>query len=121
MSEFSFNPNAIEELLQLRDTEKFQQEDPEFNDGLGYVGLLPAEYRPLANNRLNESIDRIIFILENNPSQKKILDEFLNGLDALGLVAWETEDRERVCSYYDQIREIIGFDSTEGILNDWLY
>lgn len=33
----------------------------------------------------------------------------------------DTEDMERVCEYYDQIREIIGFDSTDEVLNDWLY
>lgn len=33
----------------------------------------------------------------------------------------DTEDKERVCEYYEEMMDIVELDSSEGILNSWLY
>lgn len=108
--------NAIEELESLKNLVKFGAET-----STGYIGLLPQEMQPEANDLMNKSINHLIRILKKSPTKDNILNEFKRGLSDFDAFELDTEDRERVCEYYDQIREIIGFDSTDGILNDWLY
>ncbi len=107
--------DAIDRLIELKREEKFAPVEDE------YVGIIPLENQPLSNQILNDSIDEIIEILRSKPSQDRILEAYKRGLEKLEDVASDTEDREMVCSYYDRIRQIIGFDSTNGVLNQWLY
>lgn len=118
--EITTNQETILELQELKKNNKFGPETDDFEE---YVGLLPESNQPLANEILNESIGRIIVLLQNNPKPEKntVLEEFKIGLNNFNGIATDTEDREKVCKYYDSIRIIIGFESTNGILNNWLY
>lgn len=118
------NSDAIQNLKILLAKEKFGPEQQNLDKlQLEYVGLLPPESRPLANNLLNESILRLIQILKNedNVTQRAILNEFERGLNSLEDVAVDTEDRERLCLYYQDIMFIIGLKSTNDLLNNWMY
>jgi hypothetical protein len=33
----------------------------------------------------------------------------------------DTEDRERVCSYFEELMDIVGLESSGGHLNDFMY
>jgi hypothetical protein len=121
MNAFEIQHDAKAKLIALQKKEKFQQEAEDFNWPVGYIGLEPEENRPLANQLMNESIGRLLQIIDSQPTLDRILAEYRIGLETFVDIAFDTEDRERVCAYYDEIRQIIGFDSTEGILNDWLY
>ena len=110
------NKNSISELQALRQIKKFREDD-----ATSYVGLLPENMQPAADQALNKSIERLIAILQDNPTKDGILEEYRIGLADFEEIAFDTEDRERVCGYYDQIRIIIGFESTDGILNEYLY
>jgi hypothetical protein len=117
------NSNAIKELKELLKTEKFGPEEKTDQLPLGYVGFLPSESRPLANSLLNESIKRLISILSENKNitQRMILNEFEVGLNSFNDLAFDTEDRERVCWYYEDMMDIIGIESTNELLNNWMY
>lgn len=67
MEKFPFNADAIEKLIELQEQTKFGEEEL-------YVGLLPKEDQPLANNILNRSIDHLIDILKKNPTKETILN-----------------------------------------------
>jgi hypothetical protein len=109
------NEGAIEKLLELRRQDKFAEIEDQ------YTGINPIENQPIANQIINESIDAIIEILNDSPTKAKILEVYKRDIIKFDEVASDTEDRETVCVYYSKIREIIGFDSTDDILNDWLY
>lgn len=115
--------NVTEKLEALLKTEKFGFEERSEQLSMGYVGFLPAESRPLANKLLNESIGRLITILEKDTevTKRMILDEFENGLNSFSELAFDTEDRERVCWYYEDLMDIIGLESTNELLNNWMY
>lgn len=36
-------------------------------------------------------------------------------------IALDTEDRERVCFYFEQLMDIVGLESSGGLLNDFMY
>ncbi|MFT6138016.1 MAG: hypothetical protein ACJAUJ_001107 [Salibacteraceae bacterium] len=113
-NQFTPRQTAIAQLDSLKVVSKFEANDL-------YTGLQPSENIPAANRALNNSIDRLLKILKKDPTLENILNEYKNGLTTFDELATDTEDREKVCYYYDEIREIIGFDSTNEILNDWLY
>ena len=33
----------------------------------------------------------------------------------------DTEERERFCGYLEEIMDIVGIESSDGLLNGWLY
>jgi len=43
------------------------------------------------------------------------------GLHAFDDLAVDTEDRERVCWYYEDMMDILGLESTHELLNNWMY
>jgi hypothetical protein len=81
----------------------------------------PTKYQQQLNQTMIESIDRVIKQVSTDARIKKILECFRENLlefDRLGIV--DTEDREMVSYYHTKMREILGFDNTEGILADWM-
>ena len=119
----AINQYATTNLQQLLNKDKFGPEEPSEQLTLGYVGFLPPESRPKANNLLNESIRRLILILEKEPkvTKRMILNEFETGLNSFNDIASDTEDKERVCCYYEDIMDIIGLKSSNELLNNWMY
>lgn len=119
----TINQDAVTNLRELLNKEKFGPEERSEQLPLGYVGFLPPESRPTANKLLNESISRLIQMLEKEQKVTKrlVLDEFEKGLNSFNELASDTEDRERVCWYYEDIMDIIGLESTNELLNNWMY
>ena len=115
-SVMKINNNAIEKIEALKQKEKFKEDSTIF-----YPGAINEVTRASLNKLMNESIDEIVKVLNNKSSKENILEQYKVGLARFSSLNLDTEDRERVCKYYDEIREIIGFDSTENVLNDWLY
>lgn len=115
--------DAIIKLKELLQKEKFGPEEKSDQLPLGYVGFLPEENRSLANKTLNQSIVRLISILKQNNkvTSRIVLDEFEIGLNSFEELAFDTEDRERVCWYYEDMMDIIGLESTHELLNNWMY
>jgi len=89
-----------------------------------YTGVQDDSVKNLLNRAINISIEGFITALKSNESTS---DQFLrsirDGLNAIGDAKdlLDTEDMERVCEYYEEIMDIAGIESSEGILNNWLY
>ena len=115
--------DAIEQLKVFLKKEKFGPEERTEQLPLGYVGFLPEEARPVANGYLNKSVSRLIALLEKNDrvTQRMILNEFEIGLNSFNDLVTDTEDRERICWYYEDIMDMIGLESTHQLLNNWMY
>lgn len=100
-------PDAVLRLQLLRAAQKF--------------GPAPPFYTGIRDEAaVNALIDRIEAELKNRPTKQFVLGEFsaaLNELDPPG----DTEDRERVCMYLEQIMNIVGLESSDGLLNTWPY
>lgn len=111
---FTIKKTALTELSKLRKQKKFEPNE-------NYMGVFPAEHIPWCNQTLNESIDRFSDMIERKPSRQELLSEVKTGLNQFNNLVSDTEDREMVCHYFDTICEIIGIQSTDGIINSWLY
>jgi hypothetical protein len=107
-------PDAVAKLERLRAEPKFQA------DAIGfYTGVHDACQRARAEAVINELIQTIENRLSKTPTKQFILAEFITALNTLDLT--DTEDREQACRYIELIMDCLGLDSSDGLLNKWLY
>ena len=84
-----------------------------------YTGVKDVKERLQAEAVINDTIQRIEKIVDQTPSKSAVLEEFKVGLSQIRLS--DTEDRERAASYFEQIMDCIGLESSDGVLNNWMY
>ncbi|WP_242009217.1 DUF4844 domain-containing protein [Robertkochia solimangrovi] len=58
-----------------------------------------------------------------NPTDKKYQEKIKIGLSRFADIYMEldTEDRERVCTYFKELMDIVGLESSNGQLNKFMY
>jgi hypothetical protein len=104
----------LSKLDELRNLPKYVDEP-----GTAYNGMRPQSDQRLAEAQLNELIDRLRQNLAATPTKKFALSEFSRTLAQFKPI--DTEDRERLCRYLEEIMDILGIESSDGLLNRWLY
>jgi hypothetical protein len=87
--------------------------------GTSYNGLRPERARLLAERQINGLIDRLREGLASNPSKKFVLGEFAKTLAEFEPI--DTEDREQLLRYLEDIMDMLGIASSDGLLNRWMY
>ncbi|GAA4757130.1 MULTISPECIES: DUF4844 domain-containing protein [Flavobacterium] len=112
--------NAMNKFEQFKAKEKFVAIPyPNFYSGIGNQKL-----KPVLTEKINNVADSFQTISKTqNPTdedyQKAIEKGLANFADIY--IDLDTEDRERVCSYFEEIMDIVGLESSEGKLNDFMY
>jgi Domain of unknown function (DUF4844) len=101
-------------LAQLRDRPRYVE-----LPGTLYNGLRPEHSRLLAESQINSLIDRLRDRLASNPSKKFALREFAKTMSEFEPI--DTEDREQLLRYLEEIMDILGIASSDGLLNRWMY
>jgi uncharacterized protein DUF4844 len=102
-------------LAELRARPKYVALPP----GTLYNGLRPEDARLLAERQINALIDRLRDGLASKPSKKFTLDEFARTMAEFDPI--DTEDREQLLRYLEEIMDILGIESSDGLLNRWMY
>ena len=103
----------------FKSKEKFLSDEKLFYTGLGYPKL-----RTRLTEYLNLSADEFKALAEKgNVTDKEYEDAIKKGLDRFADVYLDldTEDRERVCHYYEELMDIVGLESSGGHLNRFMY
>jgi len=105
------------QLSQLAET----RTKPKYVDEPGtlYNGLRPESARQKAEVQLNDLIDRLHGGLMAVTRKQFVLSEFKKTLAEFE--PGDTEDRERLLRYLERIMDILGIESSDGLLNRWLY
>jgi Domain of unknown function (DUF4844) len=106
--------HTIEKLSELRVRTKYVD-----TPGTIYNGMRPESRRLLAEEQLNRLIDRLRDGLPSKPSKKFALAEFARTMAEFE--ATDTEDREQLLQYLEEIMDILGISSSDGMLNRWMY
>jgi hypothetical protein len=108
------SPHTIAKLSELRNRAKYVD-----MPGTIYNGMKPESTRMLAEDQLNRLIDRLRGELPSKPSKKFVLTEFAGTMREFG--AADTEDREQLLRYLEEIMDILGIASSNGLFNRWMY
>jgi len=105
---------ALAKLADLKARPKFKE-----ISGTIYNGMRPEHERQIAEAHLNDLIERLITELPNVPTKASVMHHFAETLALFP--GQDTEDRERMCHYLEQIMDIFEIESSDGLLNRWLY
>ena len=88
---------------------------------LFYPGISNPASRPLLTIKINQAAEDFKNVsLSANPNKQAYLEKIKIGLHRFKDtdVMYDTEDKERVCHYFEELMDIVGLDSSKGILND---
>ena len=109
--------NANEKFAEFIAKKKFVAENY-------YPGIADEKMRSIFTDKITSVASDFKSVAESeNPTDKKYQDKIKIGLSRFADVYMEldTEDRERVCTYFEELMEIIGIESSNGQLNKFMY
>jgi hypothetical protein len=110
----ALTPAAFAKLDRLRSEPKYVEVL-----AIGYSGLRPEPARRMAEAQLNDLIDQMRHGLAATPTKAFVLREFAGTLARFEPT--DSEDRDRLCRYLEQIMDIVGIQRSDGMLNRWRY
>lgn len=111
--------NAINKLKEFKQKEKFMEDMSVFYPGIGN-----EELRPILSAHINQAADDFKVLIESGlKNEKDFQDKIELGLQRFSgiYLDLDTEDRERICHYFEELMEIVGLESSDGHLNNFLY
>ena len=111
--------NAMTKFEEFKNKEKFQQDDKLFYPGIGDPKL-----KPILTEKINLVADDFKKLADKgNSTDKDYQNAIKIGLERFSdlYLLLDTEDRERVCSYFEELMDIIGLESSDGHLNNFMY
>jgi len=111
--------NAMEKFEEFKGKEKFLPDSK-----LYYPGISDQNMRPILSEKINLVADDFASVaLSENPTDNAYQEKIKIGLSRFSdvYIKLDTEDRERVCSYFEELMDIVGLESSDGQLNDFMY
>lgn len=112
--------DVITKLQNFKKESKFEANS---KDIISYTGLSKPELKAKLSELLNQAADDFIVTTKNKPSEKKYQEDIKRGLSRFNpfYLDLDTEDREKTCSYFEELMDCVGLQSSGGELNKWLY
>ncbi|WP_422090631.1 DUF4844 domain-containing protein [Tenacibaculum ovolyticum] len=89
-----------------------------------YPGIADEKMRPIFTKKIEQVATDFKTVSESEkPTDKKYQEKIGIGLSRFADVYLEldTEDRERVCSYFEELMNIVGLKNSAGQLNKFMY
>lgn len=109
----------MDKFSEFKKKEKFLQDTVRY-----YLGIGRPELKPTLTEKINLAADDFKEVsLKENPTDEDYQDKIKIGLQRFNdnYLDLDTEDRERVCLYFEELMDIVGLESSGGHLNDWMY
>jgi hypothetical protein len=86
-----------------------------------YSGAPNAALRDRLNAQLRSTIARFIAAAQAKASQREYLSLLASELDKFQRGQLDSEDAEQVATNFEHIMDCVGLQSSNGILNMWVY
>jgi hypothetical protein len=109
--------NANEKFAEFLAKKKFVEEN-------FYPGIADEKMRPVFTEKINQIGTDFKTVAESKkPTDKKYQEKIGIGLSRFAKIYMEldTEDREKVCSYIEELMDIVELESSNGQLNMFMY
>jgi hypothetical protein len=109
--------NANEKFAEFIERKKFVEENL-------YPGIADEKIRPVFTEKINQVTKDFKTVSElEKPTGKKYQEKIGIGLSRFADVYMklDTEDRERVCTYIEELMDIVELESSNGQLNSFMY
>jgi len=111
--------NAMDKFDSFQQKEKFIEDTAIF-----YPGISNSALRPTLTQKINLAADDFKTVANSgHATDKDYQDKIRIGLQRFAdiYMDMDTEDRERVCLYFQELMDIVGLESSDGQLNKFLY
>lgn len=107
----------------IQQLEKFKTQDHFAGDGQLYTGVQNSALRMSLNQKVADTAQAFIALYQqkNEPTKAELLQVLANGIRQIDPDKLDTEDREQVATTFESFLDIVGLESSEGILNKWVY
>ncbi|KUJ61850.1 hypothetical protein AR687_09805 [Flavobacteriaceae bacterium CRH] len=112
-------PEAMNKFEAFKSKEKFIADDTFFYPGIGDEKL-----KPILTEKINLAAEDFEKAAKSkNATAQDYQNVIKKGLQRFSSIYIEidTEDRERICSYFEELMDIVGLESSDGQLNDFMY
>jgi len=106
--------STVIELRDFRNQKKFVEDSV-----LMYPGAPDESVRTGAELIINELASQLIVGIPDNPTKAYVLGQFELSLNLFE--SFDSEERDRALSYLEGIMDILGIESSDGLLNSWRY
>lgn len=110
---------AMKKFEAFKNKEKFIADNTIFYPGIGDPKL-----KPNLTEKINLASDDFKKVAEsNNATDKDYQNAIKKGLQRFSEIYLDldTENRERICSYFEELMDIVGLESSNGLLNGFMY
>ena len=105
---------VLQKLIALRAEPKFHKDWDRF-----YSGAPTEEIRRKAESAMNKMLERLLTGIKKSPKKSYVLAEFSELLNSF--VHHDSEEREECCEYCERVMKLLEIESSDGLLNTWLY
>ena len=113
-------PNKAMEMF-----EKFKKKEKFVADmKIFYPGIGDEKLKPILTEKINLAAEDFEKVAKTgNAADKDYQNAIENGLNRFKSIYLEldTENRERICTYFEELMDIVGLESSGGHLNDFMY
>ena len=109
----------ISKIEEFKKKEKFQEDLKILYPGIGNEKL-----KPIVTEKINLAADDFgKAIKEGKITDNDFQNAIKVGLDRFSDIYLEldTENRERICGYFEELMDIVGLENSNGQLNDFMY
>ena len=100
-------------LEALKPQLRFEADDTDM-----YTGVLDPVERAASDRAFASLVDTLVAQLPHL-TKAFVLEQFQTTLSTLPLS--DTEDRERAAKHCEKIMDVLGIESSDGVLNNWMY
>ncbi|WHP04935.1 DUF4844 domain-containing protein [Acinetobacter corruptisaponis] len=107
----------------IQQLEQFKKQDHFIGDNILYTGVQDQQLKDQLNQQIADTAQQFIKHYENSapPTKAQLLQTLSAGIHQINPDHLDTEDREQVATTFEQFLDILGLESSEGILNTWMY
>ena len=107
-------PAMLDNLRKLKPELNFEPDPKTY-----YTGVSDPAERVAGDLAFAHLVDTLVLDLPKHPSKEAVLQQF--ELTLATMSSADTEDRERAASYCEKIMDVLDIESSDGVLNRWLY
>lgn len=92
-----------------------------FIETADYPGIGDEELRKPLNELLNILAETFQKIAHNQPNEKQFQIAIKQLLDNMNNIYLDSEDQDQFCRSIEALMDIVGLESSDGLLNTWRY
>jgi len=111
--------DAMNKFKIFKANEKFIEDNKIYYPGIGDPKL-----KPILTEKINLAAEDFEKVAKSeNATDKDYQNAIKKGLQRFAdiYIEIDTEDRERICSYFEELMDIVGLESSDGQLNNFMY